>query len=265
MIQRAIRTATRIARNPAAIDCGGPQQSSALSGYVFDVRRSDTHDDTASDTAGEGPRLTGVIRASRSEVRVTFSPREAGQAKGWRSGGKSRGAGSCCESWTPSVRKGCLLKQPGLDRLRSIHAPSRLGGMTNGNGDHVRAAAARPGNTAALRYSERYVLRYSRVACPPQEPARTGRVTGTSREGGFPLPDLLDGIRQRGQRRSAGWRRNLLNASRCGARARGHHPPWPTRGFRLIRPGWKWGTGVGGKAQLECRPVECRPGGRNPG
>ena len=209
------------------------------------MRRSDTHDDTASDTAGEGPRLTGVIRASRSEVRVTFSPREAGQAKGWRSGGKSRGAGSCCESWTPSVRKGCLLKQPGLDRLRSIHAPSRLGGMTNGNGDHVRAAAARSGNTAALQYSERYLLQYSRVACPPQEPARTGRVTGTSREG-VPVARPIGRDSAEGSTPVRGWRRNLLDASRCGARARGHHPPWPTRGFRLTRPragsgGREWG------------------------
>jgi len=133
---------------------------------------------------------------------------------------------------TPSVRKGCLLKQPGLDPSTQ---PSRPGGMTNGNGDHVRAAAARSGNTAALQYSERYVLRYRRVACPPQEPARTGRVTGTSREG-VPVARPVGRDSAEGSTPVRGWRRNLLDASRCGARARGHHPPWPTRGFRLIRP-----------------------------
>ena len=34
-----------------------------------------------------------------------------------------------------------------------------------------------------------------------------------------------------------------------------HHGPHVASAW--IRPGWKWGTGVGGKAQLECRPVEC--------
>ena len=134
---------------------------------------------------------------------------------------------------TPSVRKGCLLKQPGLDPSTQ---PSRPGGMTNGNGDHVRAAAARSGNTAALQYSERYVLRYSRVACPPQEPARTGRVTGTSREGGSRCPTYWTGF---GRGVNAGSRVAPQLAGRLavwGPEHEGTTPPWPTRGFRLIRP-----------------------------
>jgi hypothetical protein len=200
-----------------------------------------------------------------SDAQHTFSPREGRAGQGlafWRKVAWCWFVFRILDAERPER---VPPQQPGLDRLRSIHAPSRLGGMTNGNGDHVRAAAARPGNTAALRYSERYVLRYSRVACPPQEPARTGRVTGTSREGGSRCPTYWTGFGRGVNAGPRGGAANLLNASRCGARARGHHPPWPTRGFRLIRPGWKWGTGVGGKAQLECRPVECRPGGRNPG
>ena len=57
------------------------------------------------------------------------------------------------------------------------------------------------------------------------------------------MPDLLDGIRQRGQRRSAGWRRNLLNASRCGAPST--RAP-PTMAHTWLPPGYA-PAGSGGR------------------
>jgi len=182
--------------------------------------------------------------------------------RGWRSGGKSRGAGSCCESDAERPER----VPPQTARLRSIHATISAWGNDNGKGDHVRAAAARSGNTSALQYSERYVLRYSLVACPPQEPARTGRVTGTSREGGSRCPTYWTGF---GRGSTPGPRVAPQLAERLavwGPRPRGHHPPWAhTWGFRLIRPGWKWGTGVGVRHSSNAVLSNARPGGRNPG
>jgi hypothetical protein len=116
--------------------------------------------------------------------------------------------------------------------------------MTNGNGDHVRAACSTVGE-----YSGTAIQRAIRTAIQPGglSAARAGADWASHRNvprRGSGCPTYWTGF-GRGSTPVRGWRRNLLNASRCGARARGHHTPWPTRGFRLIRPGWKWGTGVG--------------------
>lgn len=207
------------------------------------MRRSDTHDDTASDTAGEGPRLTGVIRASRSEVRVTFSPREAGQAKGWRSGGKSRGAGSCCESWDAERPERV---PPQTARLRSIHATisawgndkwerrSRTGRCSTVgeySGIAIQRAirtAIQPGGLSAARAGADWA---SHRNVPRRGVAVARPIGRDSAEGSTPVPRVAPQL-----------------AGRLAVWGPSTRAP-PTMAHTWLPPdtpaGWKWGTGVG--------------------